>query len=198
MFREIYFRMNEKIVPDREMVDKIISSAVMRKRNSVSVNGFFKKAAIISAVLLIFIFAVVPVLAENVPYVYEMIYYVSPSAAQFFMPVKKSCVDNGIKMEVVSAYVHDNKAEIYITMQDLTGERIDGTIDLYDSYSINRSFDSSATCRLVDYDESTGTATFYICITEWGDRKIDGEKITFSVREFISNRKVKKYLLRWI
>jgi hypothetical protein len=129
-----------------------------------------------------------PVLAANVPAVYELLYFVSPTVAQFFIPIQKSCEDNGIKMEVVSAYIHDNIAQIYITMQDLIGKRIDETTDLYDSYSINRPFDSSATCQLARYDETTKTATFLISITEWGNKKIVGDKITFSVREFISDK----------
>lgn len=92
-------------------------------------------------------------------------------------------------MEVVSAYIHGNVAEIYITMQDLTGDRIDDTIDLYDSYSINSPFDSSASCERVGYDEKTKTATFLISITECGNQKIAGDKITFSVKEFLSHKK---------
>lgn len=111
------------------------------------------------------------------------------SIAQFFMPVQKSSEANGIKMEVVSAYIHGNVAEIYITMQDLTGDRIDDTIDLYDSYSINSPFDSSASCERVGYDEKTKTATFLISITECGNQKIAGDKITFSVKEFLSHKK---------
>lgn len=190
MFREIYRSMNKKIVPDQELVNKIIDSAGNCKAGTINRKNMLEKPAMVTIMLLVMFLAVTPVLAASVQSVYEFIYYVSPSAAQFFKPVRKSCVDNGIRMEVVSAYVHENKAEIYITMQDLTGERIDETIDLYDSYTINRPFESSATCRLADYDESTGTATFYVLITQWGNKKIDGEKITFSVKEFVSKRNV--------
>ncbi len=130
-----------------------------------------------------------PVLAANVPTIYELMYLVSPDIAQFFMPIQKSVEDNGIKMEVVSAHIYDSVAEVYITMQDLTGDRIDQTIDLYDSYSINRPFDSSASCKRVGYDKKTKTATFLITIKEWGDQKIAGDKITFSVKEFLSHKK---------
>lgn len=60
--------------------------------------------------------------------------------------------DNGIKIEVVSVYLHDNIAEVYITMQDLTEQhRVDATMDLFDSYSINRPFDSTAHCKFVGW-----------------------------------------------
>ena len=36
-------------------------------------------------------------------------------------------------MEVISINIHENEAQIYITMQDLIGDRIDETTDLNDS-----------------------------------------------------------------
>ena len=62
--------------------------------------------------------------------------------------------------------------------------------DLFDSYSINRPFDSSANCQLVRFDEATNTATFLISITEWGNQKISGEKITFTIRKLLSGKNV--------
>lgn len=188
MFREKYRSMNEQISPDQELIDKIIYSIDESKRETNKAKIFFRKPSTILAMFIVLVLTVTPVLAANVPDVYKLMYFVSPTVAQFFMPVQKSCEDNGIKMEVVSAYIHDNVAEIYITMQDLTGKRVDETTDLYDSYSINRPFDSLATCQLVGYDKTTKKATFLISITEWGNKKIAGDKITFSVREFISDK----------
>ncbi len=144
--------------------------------------------AAITLAAILFLSIGTPVLAANVPAAYEFLYLVSPEMAQFFMPVHKSDEDNGIRMEVVSAYIHGSTAEIYVTLQDLTGNRIDETTDLFDSYSINRPFDSSASCSLVGYDEGTRTATFFITITAMKDQKIIGDKITFSVREFLSHK----------
>lgn len=143
-------------------------------------------AAVLAAVLSLTLS--LPVLAATVTPVYELLYQVSPSAAQFFQPVRKSDEDNGIKMEVLSAYVHGDTAEVYIAMQDLTGDRIDETTDLYDSYSIHTSFDSSADCERIGYDEKTATATFLVSITQMGDKNITGDKITFSVTEFLSHK----------
>lgn len=190
MFKEKYRSMNEQISPDQELVNRIINSMAEAKGKSNRTKIYFCKQIAISLLIVVLVLTVTPVAAANVPVFYQLMYSVSPTVAQFFMPVQKSCVDNGIKMEVVSAYIHDNTAEIYITMQDLTGNRIDETTDLYDSYSINRPFDSSATCELVDYDAATKTATFLISVTEWGNKKIVGDKITFSVREFLSNKQI--------
>ena len=55
--------------------------------------------------------------------------------------------DNGIKIEVISAYVESGEAKILISVQDLEEDRIDETTDLFDSFSINTSFDCSSSCE---------------------------------------------------
>lgn len=187
MFSEKYKHMINQVQPDDKLLGDVLKASRSGEKNKKA-SSFRRPALAVIALCLCFSLAV-PALAATVEPVYRLMYMVSPSIAQFFMPVQKSVTDNGIKMEVVSAYIHDSVAEIYITMQDLTGERVDATTDLYDSYSINRPFDSSASCELVGYEEKTKTATFLISITEWGDGKIDGDKITFSVKEFLSHKK---------
>lgn len=91
-------------------------------------------------------------------------------------------------MEVESVYMHDNTAEIYVALTDLTDDRIDETTDLFDSYDIHRPFDCVATCSLVDYDAQSHTARFLILISEFGGHKIEGDKLTFSIREFLSGK----------
>jgi len=149
----------------------------------------YRRVAVALAVVIVCVFAGMPIMAANVPIIYNLMYLVSPATAQFFMPIQMSSESNGVRMEVVSTYIHDNIAEIYITLQDLTGNRVDATTDLFDSYSINRPFDSSAFCQRVGFDEETKTATFLIHITEWGEHNIEGDKITFSLRSFISDKK---------
>ena len=131
----------------------------------------------------------VPVMAASIPAFYDMLYAVSPATAQFFKPVQLSCEDNGIRMEVVAAYIHENTAEIYISMQDLEETRFDETIDLFDSYQINTPFDSIGHCKLLSYDPDTNIATFLITIEHWNEQNIIGDKLTFSIREFLSNKK---------
>jgi len=189
MFKEKYNAMNKQISPDQELVDKIINSIEDNKGGKNKAKLSFRKPIAILVSLLVIVLTVTPILASKVPDVYNLMYSVSPTVAQFFMPVQKSSEDNGIKMEVVSAYVHDNVAEIYITLQDLNENRIDETTDLNDSYSINRPFNGSANSQNVGYDEKTKKVTFLITISEWGNKKITGDKITFSVREFLSGKK---------
>ncbi len=157
---------------------------------SFSRKGFSAKkiAALVASVVLLFILAVPGLAAADVQAAYEILYAVSPKIAQELKPVRMSSEDSGINMEVISANINGDTAHIYISMQDITGERIDETTDLYDSYSINRPFSSSATCERISYDEETNTANFLITITQMGQKEIGGKKITFTVAKFLSKK----------
>lgn len=201
MFKERYKRLYDPIHADDELIEGVLRAAENRGTNAMDTvdeggNGRnrtgglrLRRTAAAAAAACLCIAFTVPALASNVEPVYQLLYAVSPGTAQFFMPVKRADEDNGVRMEVISAYIHDNKAEIYIGLQDVTGNRIDNTVDLFDSYAINRPFDSSASCRLVGFDEGTRTAAFLISIEEWGNQKIAGDKITFTVKEFLSGKK---------
>lgn len=148
---------------------------------------FKKLIAIAAAVILCF--SAVPVLAAaGVEPAYRLIYSISPSIARTLKPVEKSCVDNGIQMEVAAAYVHGDTAEIYIAMKDLEGDRIDETTDLFDSYHISTFYDSCANCSFEGYDEETGVATFLITITHMNGEEFSGDEVTFSVSRFLSHK----------
>lgn len=219
MFKERYQHMSRQITPDDALVQKVLETAhVQEKRKFRTIRRYTRPAAAILAACMGVTIAM-PALADNVEPVYQAIYQISPSAAQFFMPVHMSDEENGIRMEVESAYVHGNTVEAYITMQDLTGDRIDETIDLADSYDINLPFDCmSATCDLVDYNRETKTAHFYILIqgfetsgweeenvsvlysdgsaaeqptlvTSLSAKDITGDKITFTLNHFLSQKR---------
>lgn len=190
MIEKKYRHMFDQIAPGAQLVEEMCAEAVRQKKRNRA--GGRRKTAIrlaaACAALVLAVFTGMPLLAESAPQVYRVIQTVSPAAAQFFRPVKKSCVYDGIKMEVESAYIHGDTAEIYVSMQDLEGGRIDATTDLFDSYSIDRPFESVSGCAPVGYEEETGKVLFLIRISQWGNRKIEGDKITFSVREFLSHK----------
>ncbi len=125
--------------------------------------------------------------AGNIP-AYDILYSVYPELAKKLTPVNVSCVDNGIKMEVKSVYIHDDTAEIYISMKDLEGDRIDETIDLFDSYSIHSSGDSIGNCTRVGYDAENKEATFLIKVQQMNGKKINDRKVKFGVSEFLSGK----------
>jgi hypothetical protein len=180
--------MTDKITPDETLITKTLGVLAGGGKPAERRKPLVRKALVAAVAVIIAIGAAMPVLASNIPSFYEVLYRISPVTAQFFMPVRAVSEDNGIRMEVISTYIHDDTAEIYVLLRDLEGNRIDETTDLYDSYMIHRPFDSSASCERVAFDPATKTATFLIRITEWGNHQIEGDKLTFSVRCFISNK----------
>lgn len=190
MFKEQYNKLNNQVSPGEKLLQDTIRETAKIENKSHNKVFTFRKPAMVFVSICLCLSLAMPVLAATVEPIYELMYMVSPTIAQFFMPVQKSDEDNGVRMEVVSAYIHDNVAEIYITMQDLTENRIDNTTDLFDSYSINRPFDSSAHCEKVGYDEITKTATFLVTIEQFENKAIGGSKITFKVKEFLSHKEI--------
>lgn len=179
-----------------KLVDAIaeISENKIKDAKTVSVKTkriSLKRTVALVAAIILCITISVPALAATVDPVYLMLYQVSPSLAQMLKPVQLSCEYNGIKMEVISAAVYENEAAIYISLQDTTDQnRIDETTDIFDSYHINRNFDSSASCSSVSFDEATGIATFLVNISQWNGQEIGGDKITFYFTEFLSNKSI--------
>ena len=121
MFREKYIKLNNYIKPSEELVNKVknFSDEEVIKKDKKIKNIMLKPA--IAIMILVMVFFSMPVLASNIPSIYNLMYLVSPKIAQYFIPIQKSCENQGIKMEVISINIHENEAQIYITMQDLIG-----------------------------------------------------------------------------
>lgn len=150
--------------------------------------GWTKWGTLAACLLLAFIMSVPALAAADFDPAYNLLYTISPTIAQKLKPVRVSCEDNGIEFEVISAYVEGNEANIFVSVQDLEGDRIDETTDLFDSYRINTPFDCSSSCKNISYDTETKTATFLISISQRNEQDIIGEKITFRARELLSNK----------
>lgn len=92
-------------------------------------------------------------------------------------------------MEVVAANVEGEKVTILVSMQDITGDRIDETTDLFDSYSIHTPYDQIGGSSMVEYDAETKTAFFMLEIEQMNQVLVPGDKITFSVSELLNKKK---------
>lgn len=128
---------------------------------------------------------------------YEYLYKLNPFLAEKMVPVEKSSVDQGVEMRIAGICVEGDIVDAYVTLQDLEGDRIDGTTDLFDSYSIETNCDQWGGCSLVDYDEKTKTATFLLKMGLY-DQKLEGKKMTFRVRRFLSGKQEMETVLSQI
>ena len=144
-----------------------------------------KKPLKIAMVICICLMLSVGVLAATVSSFNKIGTKVSPETASLLQPIEMISEDNGIKMEVVAAYNDNEMAVIYLTMQDLTGDRIDESLSLY-NYTLSEGalFNS----QIIDYDEETKTATLRIQAN--GGEKMNGKKLSFVVKSFLSGSSV--------
>lgn len=176
-FSEVYIRMNKPLRPTHALVERTLAQAERRPRS------WRKWAAAAAAAALLL---ATPALAVRTEAGYELLYRVSPAAAQFFQPVQKSCTDQGVTMEVTAVRVEGDTAQAYIS---LTGGAVDETTDLFDSWSFHLPFDQTGRCERVDWDEETRTVTF-LCTVQTMDRSPipAGGKMTFSVKQLLTGK----------
>ena len=121
-----------------------------------------------------------PVLAYQSPAFLDLLYQVNPALAQALRPVGLACEDQGVRMEVLAAMRDEDTTVVYLTMQDQTGDRIDGTLDIYD-YWVQGARMSN--CQLVDWDPDTKTGTLRMTAT--GETQ---SKVTVRVDSFLSHK----------
>ena len=177
-FSETYRRMNEPIGPSPELIRRPPPKRRLPLRRLAA-------AAAAAALVL-----ATPALAVRSELGYQVLYRIAPSVAQFFQPVQRSCTDQGVTMEVVGVRVEGDTAQAYIT---LSGGDVDGTTDLFDSWSFHLPFDQIGRCERVGWDEETRTVTF-LCTTQTMDGSPipQGGKMTFSVRQLLTGKETLK------
>ena len=120
----------------------------------------------------------------------QLLYRIWPQAAQALKPVHLACESQGIRMEVVSATLDGSESLVTLTMQDLEGDRVDETMDLFDSAILQLPYDGSGTCMQTGYDPETKTASFAVYMNfNIDERPAEGDKVSFRVSRFLSNKK---------
>ena len=186
-FREKYNAMQRDVRPDAPLLQRTRAAAQKAPARPRRLRPLIALAAVLVCLALAVPAFAMPALAAD-PDGYALLYSISPAAAQFFKPVNRSDEDNGIRLTVDSVYLHSDTVEIYVSLQDLTGDRLDETTDLFDSYRINRGFDCSATCSLAGYDAQKRTARFLISITSFDGQDIEGDKLTFSLNRLLTGK----------
>ncbi|AFS78225.1 hypothetical protein Curi_c12140 [Gottschalkia acidurici 9a] len=166
--------------PEYDIFSKV-EKEIKNKESNIS----FKKAISVGVAICLCLTLSVGVMAATIPSFNKLLSVVSLEIASILQRVEVSSEDNGIKMEVIAAMSDDETTVIYFTMQDLTGDRIDETLNISD-YGMSKG--SMFTCELVDYNKSTKTAT--LRMESNGGEKINNEKVEFNIRSFVGDRSI--------
>lgn len=159
---------------------------------------FWLRLTVAAAACLILISTLPVMAAADNESAYQLLYAISPAIAQRLKPVHESCEDQGIRMEVISADIAGDQAELLVSVQDMTGSRLDETTDLFDSYSIHTPYDSMGTCSQVGYDEAAKTASFLVELSHMAHEPIPGDKVTFSIGALLSQKRSERFVLNEI
>lgn len=182
--------MNHEILTDAlmDLPDRFIGEAAGEASPHRAARGV-RQVLAVAAALILLVGLGVPALAAGNEAFNDALYRVFPGLAQAMKPVQLSCENNGICMEVISAQVEDGTARVYLSIRDLTGDRIDETVDLFDSYHMNLPARAmSGHCEQIAYDPETRTATFLCTLEGWDAAKLSN-KVTFSLGCFISGKR---------
>lgn len=175
----------------KDEVDKIDIPKGLHKRAQIGVmkakaekpRRRFQKIAI-PLIASAFLLLTTGVGAANLTSINNLVAMLSPNIALLLKPIEMVNESDGIKMEVVAAMNDHDTAVIYVTLQDLTSNRIDETVDLYDySFTGGHIF----TSEIVDFEDQTNTAT--LRIQGNGAESLDKEKINFHITSFLSDKK---------
>lgn len=148
-----------------------------------------RRAAALTLALCLCLCAALPALAAaDVDGAYAFLYAISPRLAQRMKPVNLACEDGGIRVEVLGVAAAEGEAEILIALTDLTGERVDVTTDLFDSYRLNAPCAVNYTCVPQGYDAASRTATYLLRVTSSEGESLLGDKLTLAMDCFISGK----------
>ena len=101
---------------------------------------------------------------------------------------------DGIKLELISAVKEENKLVVYFTLTDLTEDRLKDSLDFFKKMDLFRNWSIDQvceSCRLLNYDKKTKTATFQVISMMAGVST--SETATLKLKYFLSglNYKIK-------
>ncbi len=167
-------------------IDENMALQAEEEKRVRKMNG--KKLVVLAVAAALLLSCVTGAFAATNETVNDLLYKVWPWAAQALKPVNLSSEDQGIRMEVVSAFLQGNEVFVTLTMRDLTGDRLDETMDLFDSANLQLPYDGSGTCTMLSYDPDTKTAAFALYM-KFAQTPTETGKVTFSVKRFLSHKR---------
>lgn len=117
---------------------------------------------------------------------YDALQARSPAAAQWFRPVKRSCISNGIQMQTKPVNLKGNQASFLVDLTDLEGERLGEDVDLYMGWHYEDYCPTTlGNCRIHSWDEETKTLSLLVDVIREDGKPLLGRKFSFIMDYFI-------------
>ncbi|WP_413408446.1 hypothetical protein [Paenibacillus amylolyticus] len=108
-----------------------------------------------------------------------VLHFLGADRIGILQPVHQVSEDQGIRMEVIGAVRDGDTTEIYVSLSDLTGHRIDDTLDVYD-YRVTGGNANNA--QIIHYDDANQTAIVRFLI----QGKVSKNRITVQINTLMS------------
>ncbi|MEK4660596.1 hypothetical protein MHH93_01790 [Priestia sp. FSL H7-0729] len=109
----------------------------------------------------------------------SVLHFIGADRIGILQPVHHVSEDQGIRMEVIGAVRDGDTTEIYVSLSDLTGHRIDKTLDVYD-YRVSGGNANNA--QIIHYDDAEKTAIVRFLI----QGKVTKNRITVQINTLMS------------
>lgn len=129
------------------------------------------------------LFLSVNILAAASPNFKELLSLIGYQMERYLQPINLVDEADGIKLEVLGAMNDDDTVVVYLTLQDLTSDRIDETLDIY---NFTLSGARILNIQTIDYNEDTHTAT--LRLQGNGGKKMNGKTVYLGIKSFLSDK----------
>lgn len=142
-------------------------SRFKRERRRMSMG---RKAGIAASAALALVIATGAADASGLIDLRHMLRFIGEERVEILQPINEQSEDQGIKMNVLGAVRDGDSAEVYITLKDTAGKRLDEKLRLYD-YRIEGGMNLNNS-EVMNYDTRTGEVTLRLLAqgAEIGDR----------------------------
>lgn len=177
--------LNDVNTPEYNIVSEIEKSRAAKKSPS------FKRHMVTVATSIFLMLFTVAAAAATISGFKYLLSIIGEENTAVITPVEISDEDQGIKMEVVAAGRFDNILRVYVTLQDMTGERLGDDVSLIEHFRLTGMERvggmSSWGWKLIDYDEENNKATMLFELA--GSSKLEGEELTLEINKILYNTK---------
>lgn len=124
MFQEMYNRMNEKVLPDATLKDRMLNETAPKRA------GVLRPAVAVALVLAVIMLAV-PVMADYAPSAWNWIRNLSPISPETESAAAWNCTEvesvaNGIRMKVEGIRAEDSEAQVLLRFEYEDGTPVEG------------------------------------------------------------------------
>jgi len=155
-----------------------------------------KPIAVSVASLCLFFIVALPVLAEQIPAIYQVIQKFAPDMVEYILPEEFTCTNSDITLQVEAVNVEGSAAEIILSFKDAEGSKknqIDGRVDLYDSYRMINYGENMQIggCSFLEYDALEDKAYFKVDLTS--DIAFQKDKVKIVVSQLLTRYKNEEY-----